>query len=88
MLKKIVFSVRASDDIPDDFIIGIKLNAADYVVKEHDTDRSDRWSTELPFRHVKEISAWEAVDFIEISGGNYENPGQWFLPVFSVYISS
>jgi len=47
--------------------LALKLNAADYVqggIKE-----------EQSLQQLKEISQWRLFDIIEISGGDYENPG-------------
>lgn len=57
--------------VPSDFAVGLKLNSADYV--DGGSNESD--SAE----HLAEIASWEwngaGVDFIEISGGDYESPG-------------
>lgn len=48
------------------FVVGIKLNSADYVhggLTEEDALQNIRWLAEMG-----------TVDFAEISGGNYENP--------------
>jgi hypothetical protein len=46
--------------------VGIKLNSADYVTGGLNEVQA--------ISHVREIASW-AVDFIEISGGDYESPG-------------
>lgn len=74
LLRRVVFAVR--EVVPKTFILGIKMNAADYVEPENKiaspltTKEDDR-----VLDHVREIASWGAVDFIEISGGDYENPG-------------
>ncbi|EPQ52266.1 FMN-linked oxidoreductase [Gloeophyllum trabeum ATCC 11539] len=72
LVHRILVSIR--DALPLDFIIGIKLNAADYtgVTFANQCDRST--AADVPLRHCREIAAWGLVDFIEISGGDYENP--------------
>jgi len=66
-LKKLVQRIRAL--LPQDFVISIKLNAADYV--------QGGLSEEAALDHIKDIAGWaqegHSVDLIEISGGNYEN---------------
>jgi 2,4-dienoyl-CoA reductase-like NADH-dependent reductase (Old Yellow Enzyme family) len=69
-LRRIVSAIRAPDVVPDNFILGIKLNAADYAHGASSTDGEDR-----VLQHVRDIAGWNTVDFIEVSGGNYENPG-------------
>lgn len=60
---------RVRDVLPADFVIAIKLNAADYV--------QGGMTEEAALGHVKDIATWAqegyGVDLIEISGGNYEN---------------
>lgn len=53
-----------------DFILGLKINAADYA----DSNTAGRVSPALD--HVRTIAGWGSVDFIEISGGDYEKPGK------------
>lgn len=65
------------------FVLGVKLNAADYV--EGGQDES------IALEHVKTIASWKLFDFIEISGGDYETldfmkaatPRQAFFASFS-----
>lgn len=73
-LRQIVAEIRGV--VPEDFVIGIKLNAADYVHRSPGSDGDDEARV---LGHVKEIAGWETVDFIEISGGSYENPGTSLL---------
>jgi 2,4-dienoyl-CoA reductase-like NADH-dependent reductase (Old Yellow Enzyme family) len=65
LLHRIVLGIRKS--VPKDFVLGIKLNAGDYVDGMTCQDRA--------LDHVCTIASWNRVDFIEISGGDYENPG-------------
>ncbi|KAH8113757.1 FMN-linked oxidoreductase [Phellopilus nigrolimitatus] len=68
LLREIVYAVRAA--VPRIFVVGIKLNAADYV--------SGGLREEDGRAHLAEIAGWEwegaGVDFIEVSGGDYESP--------------
>jgi len=63
-LKAIVHRIR--EIVPSDFAVGIKVNAGDYVVSGFDNADAKR--------HLLEIASWGLVDWIEISGGDYENP--------------
>ncbi|KAH6918967.1 oxidoreductase [Coprinopsis sp. MPI-PUGE-AT-0042] len=67
VLHRIVSRIRAA--VPSSFVVGIKLNAADYSEGSLQGHQSDR-----ALRHILTISAWGGVDFIEISGGDYESP--------------
>ncbi|KAG5652367.1 hypothetical protein H0H81_005229 [Sphagnurus paluster] len=66
LLHRIVSSIRAV--VKKEFIIGIKINAADYV----DTLEDDR-----VLGHFQSIATWGNVDFIEVSGGDYEKPADF-----------
>jgi hypothetical protein len=44
----------------------VKLNAGDYV--------HGGFSEEHSLEHVRAISGWNMIDFIEVSGGDYEDP--------------
>ncbi|KAI0367727.1 FMN-linked oxidoreductase [Pilatotrama ljubarskyi] len=67
-LRDIVTAIRAPGVVPDDFVVAVKLNSADYA----------RGTAELQEQraldHVREIGSWGVVDFIEVSGGDYEDP--------------
>ncbi|KAG6875496.1 hypothetical protein C0992_003583 [Termitomyces sp. T32_za158] len=69
LLYRIVSAIRSSTS--EDFVIGIKLNAADYVAHGHD----DPNAYGRVLVHFKSIAQWGLVDFIEVSGGDYEKPG-------------
>ncbi|KAF8069081.1 hypothetical protein FPV67DRAFT_1414625 [Lyophyllum atratum] len=66
LLHRVVSAIRAV--VAKDFILGIKLNAADYAVSD-EVDKSDRI-----LDHFRAIALWGEVDFIEVSGGDYEKP--------------
>lgn len=46
--------------------MGVKLNSGDYV--------HGGFSEEHSLEHVRAISGWNMIDFIEVSGGDYEDP--------------
>ncbi|CAE7211921.1 unnamed protein product [Rhizoctonia solani] len=71
LLHDIVFAIRTEPRIPSSFAIGVKLNAGDYA--------GDQVAEEHALSHVRSITAWQQVDFLEISGGDYESPGQDFM---------
>jgi hypothetical protein len=47
-------------------VVGVKLNSGDYV--------HGGFSEERSLEHVRAISGWNMIDFIEVSGGDYEDP--------------
>lgn len=64
IIEEIISEIRQR--VPRDFVIGIKLNSADYVhggLTEDDALQNVQWLAEMG-----------TCDFVEISGGNYENP--------------
>jgi len=88
-LHRIVTSIRKV--VPADFILGVKVNASDYVdistdlvhpasapddnQKIHqriETQKIEQESRAL--EHVRIMASWHMIDFIEISGGDYETP--------------
>ncbi|KAJ3539614.1 hypothetical protein NM688_g6339 [Phlebia brevispora] len=79
-LWRIVSAIRAPGVVPPDFVVGVKLNAADYIdgsspASAEGTAKSDNTDDEQRvLSHVREIASWKMVDFIEVSGGSYENP--------------
>ncbi|KAI0832311.1 hypothetical protein BC628DRAFT_1406804 [Trametes gibbosa] len=67
-MREIAFAIRASPVIPDDFALGVKINSDDYA-----RDGSQR-GPERSLEHIREIGSWGIIDFIEVSGGDYETP--------------
>lgn len=64
IVEEIIQEVR--NRVPPSFVVGIKLNSADYVqggLTEEDALQNVQWLAEMG-----------GCDFVEISGGNYENP--------------
>lgn len=76
-LRRILTSMRAPGVLPDDFVLGIKLNAADYV--EGSTSSTPEGNRVV--QHFREMVSWGLLDFIEISGGDYEDPGNEHPPI-------
>jgi 2,4-dienoyl-CoA reductase-like NADH-dependent reductase (Old Yellow Enzyme family) len=70
LLHQVVVAIRSI--VPSNFVLGIKINAADYVTTEFD-DQNPALHDAL--HHIRIIASWGLIDFIEISGGDYENPG-------------
>lgn len=66
VIKRIADGIRA--ELPSNFVLGLKLNAADYASNEDSEARA--------LDHLRQIASWGQIDFIEISGGDYENPGE------------
>jgi 2,4-dienoyl-CoA reductase-like NADH-dependent reductase (Old Yellow Enzyme family) len=64
---------------PPGFVLSVKLNAADYV--------QGGMTEEQSLQHIREIAKWHIFDIIEISGGDYENPGQTLLVFLSGTLS-
>ncbi|KAL5480864.1 hypothetical protein ACEPAI_9804 [Sanghuangporus weigelae] len=67
-LCEIVEAIRLA--VPRTFVVGLKLNAADYA--------TGGFSRAEGAEHIAQIARWQwnkgGVDFIEISGGDYESP--------------
>lgn len=72
-LHRIVSAIRGAGEIPQDFVVGVKMNAADYV----DSGAGVVASEDFALDHLKEIASWGLVDFIEVSGGDYDSPGKY-----------
>ncbi|KAG8919531.1 hypothetical protein FRC01_001240, partial [Tulasnella sp. 417] len=64
IIESILNRIRAT--VPQPFALGIKVNAADYV--------SGSVTEEQALVHIREMASWRMLDFIEISGGDYERP--------------
>jgi 2,4-dienoyl-CoA reductase-like NADH-dependent reductase (Old Yellow Enzyme family) len=71
-------ATRVREIAPDGFIFGIKLSAADYVepASHATTDSKHNAQEDRALGHVTELASWGIIDFIEVSGGDYENPGK------------
>lgn len=76
MVRKIAEGIHAV--VPKDFVIGVKINSADYVeAGEGPSDERVLKETQRVLDHIRTIALWGMVDFIEISGGDYESPGAY-----------
>lgn len=74
MVHEIVEGIRAI--VPNDFVIGVKINSADYIeTGERPSTERVSMETQRVLDHIRTIALWGMVDFIEISGGDYESPG-------------
>ncbi|TFK27424.1 oxidoreductase [Coprinopsis marcescibilis] len=69
VLRTVVSRIREA--VPADFVLGIKLNVADYSGTQSLSDKETR-----VLSHIRAIAQWGGVDFIEMSGGDYESPGR------------
>ncbi|KAG8745724.1 hypothetical protein FRC10_007204 [Ceratobasidium sp. 414] len=58
LLHRIVEAIRSEPNIPSTFVVGVKLNAADYAKDQLDEAQA--------LSHVRSISEWGRVDFLEI----------------------
>ncbi|KXN81689.1 NADH oxidase [Leucoagaricus sp. SymC.cos] len=74
LLHQIVDAIRTA--VSPRFIIGVKFNASDYLpdtsMKSH-RQNSDSEETRA-LQHVLSLASWGKVDFIDITGGDYEDP--------------
>jgi 2,4-dienoyl-CoA reductase-like NADH-dependent reductase (Old Yellow Enzyme family) len=79
LLQRIVTSIRAVLPIP--FVLGVKLSSSDYIGAGslHDP-RAEEEAEDRAVAHVVEVARWDMIDFIEVSGGDYENPGTTSVP--------
>ncbi|KAH9976208.1 hypothetical protein BGW80DRAFT_1473431 [Lactifluus volemus] len=73
LLQRIVTSIRKV--LPRPFVLGIKLSSSDYVGAGslHDA-QAEKEAEDRALDHVVDIARWDMIDFIEISGGDYEIP--------------
>jgi 2,4-dienoyl-CoA reductase-like NADH-dependent reductase (Old Yellow Enzyme family) len=70
LLRRIVTETRAV--VPGNFVMGLKINSADYA----ESYTAGHASASPVLDHILTIANWGSVDFIEISGGDYETPGK------------
>jgi 2,4-dienoyl-CoA reductase-like NADH-dependent reductase (Old Yellow Enzyme family) len=68
LLHRITKEVRRN--VPKDFIVAIKLNCGDFVDRQAAEQSDGR-----VLQYVQEIVNWGLIDLLEITGGDYENPG-------------
>jgi len=68
-----VTSIR--EVLPRPFVLGVKLNSSDYVGSGSTPDpRAEEEAEDRVIAHLVQVARWDMLDFIEISGGDYENP--------------
>ncbi|KAH9046846.1 FMN-linked oxidoreductase [Lactarius hengduanensis] len=73
LLQRIVSSIRKV--LPRPFVLGIKLSSSDYVgAGSLYNAQAEEEAKNRALAHIVDIARWDMVDFIEISGGDYENP--------------
>ncbi|KAH9036155.1 hypothetical protein EDB85DRAFT_800138 [Lactarius pseudohatsudake] len=73
LLQRIVSSIRKV--LPRPFVLGIKLSSSDYVgAGSLYNAQAEEEAKNRALAHIVDIARWDMVEFIEISGGDYENP--------------
>ncbi|EEB99578.1 hypothetical protein MPER_00719 [Moniliophthora perniciosa FA553] len=75
LLHRIVTAIRAVT--PKDFALGVKFNTSDYSALEESANKAEQEKRALD--HLRILASWGTLDFLEISGGDYENPGMLSL---------
>ncbi|KAL0579247.1 hypothetical protein V5O48_002751 [Marasmius crinis-equi] len=67
LLRRITTEIRKTAS--PNFVLGLKLNTTDYSTVESTSAQEDR-----ALGHLLTIASWGTIDFVELSGGDYENP--------------
>jgi hypothetical protein len=73
LIHTIVSCIRR--EVPKDFILSIKYSAADYRTADSLSRSSISEGESRTLEHILAMAQWGGVDIIEISGGDYEKPG-------------
>lgn len=74
LLHRIVTAIR--EVLPRPFVLGVKLSSSDYVgAGSVQNAQAEEEAEDRALAHVVDVARWDMIDFIEISGGDYENPG-------------
>jgi len=73
MLYVIVQGIRTSTST--DFVISVKLNAADYSPTDITEDSLLTEGEQRALEHLLALTTWRLIDIVEISGGDYDQPG-------------
>ena len=73
LIRTIVSCIR--QEVPKDFILSIKYSAADYRAEDSSTQSSISEGESGALEHILAMAQWGGVDIIEITGGDYEKPG-------------
>lgn len=72
LLRTLIARIRAI--VPRDHVLGLKLNATDYV--QGGLTEEDALEQVRAIAGLRTDDQKASVDFIEISGGDYESPGK------------
>ncbi|KAF8162865.1 hypothetical protein B0H34DRAFT_298148 [Crassisporium funariophilum] len=72
LIHDIVSLIRSA--VPKDFILSIKLNAADYSDAGPSKESPLSQTETRALNHILTMASWGSIDIIEISGGDYEKP--------------
>ena len=80
VLRHIVSEIRALIPESAKFVIGVKVNAGDYVQAGVENDKALK--DVINISNFGELMPGDGVDFIEISGGDYEQPGRSSCALF------
>lgn len=73
LIHTLVSSIR--QEVPKEFVLSIKFSAADYSTVASSTYASVSEGESRALEHILAMAQWGGVDIIEISGGDYEKPG-------------
>lgn len=76
MLHTIVQGIRASTST--DFVISVKLNAADYSTTDIAEDSLLTEGEQRALEHLLALATWRLIDIVEISGGDYDHPSIFY----------
>ena len=67
-------------------MLGVKLSSSDYVgAGSAQNPQAEEEAEDRALAHVVDVARWGMVDFIEISGGDYENAGTTFFRLHSLF---
>lgn len=75
LIHTIVSCIR--QQVPKEFILSIKFSFADSRTAALSTQASVFEDESRALEHILAMAQWGGVDIIEISGGDYENPGNF-----------
>ncbi|TRM62214.1 hypothetical protein BD626DRAFT_498492 [Schizophyllum amplum] len=73
ILRRIVTDIRAATGLVN-FAVGVKIGAGDYSSGTDVGLEELTLSERIAVAYISEVASWGTVDFIEISGGDYEKP--------------
>ncbi|KIM46043.1 hypothetical protein M413DRAFT_441104 [Hebeloma cylindrosporum] len=78
LLHTIVQGIRVSTST--DFVISVKLNAADYSPTDIAEDSLLTEGERRSLEHILALATWRLIDIVEISGGDYDQPDFMMSP--------